>query len=219
MKCKEIKNNLYDFISNRLEEATSKEVEEHLEQCNECKPELEKLKKTLSILDHWDSPKLNEYFTNKVMSQIIDIRRKRVTIFKKLFRPSLIPLEAVALVCIVFLGVLIFRGIFTPKVKEVSRELKIQLEITEAKNPIIIETENIELTFISMNEIIRTHNGDLISSKKVESGIKIIFYVKEEKERELFQDLKQLGRTKIKKKGYKNRNGNIVMIIKEIPNN
>lgn len=222
MNCVGIRYNLYDFITRDLAEDIHKEINNHLKSCSGCRLELRELKESVALLDKWELPKLSKNFTKNVMGKIQGDRPKSEILLtkRKLFlKPWLIPIEAAALAGVVFLGFIIFRGVFGPKVVTIPREVKIELGITEVKNPIIIESENIELSFVYLNNLIQSHKGSIIDSKKIPSGMKVVFEIKENNELTLLKELKKWKRIQIPNKGYRDEKGNIVVVIKKFPTN
>jgi len=89
------------------------------------------------------------------------------------------------------------------------------LHLKEVKNPIILETGDIDNTFEKVRRLIQTHNGKMIEAIWIEQGIKMVFSLEKEEEIQLFKEFDKLGRTKIEKEGYRDKKGNIVVLLKE----
>lgn len=240
MECNETRENLFDYYMKRLDKATLREVEKHMEGCKDCLSELKELQKTLSLLDQWKPPELPKDFKDRVMSRIESQPRLSFQpIIDKLFRPLYIklPLEGLAVAIVIFL-VLTVRGVFTPEIEKIPKGLTLSTPLPEVKNPIVIETEDVDTAFARLVEIIETHNGKLIGQRKVDQGVEIAFkiepreektrrpsYMHEEKampptypteqEKILFKDLNKLGMVHIEEEGYKDQAGNIVILLKK----
>jgi len=89
------------------------------------------------------------------------------------------------------------------------------LHLKEVKNPIILETGDIDNTFEKVRRLIQAHNGKMIEAIWIEQGIKMVFSLEKKEEISLFKEFNKLGRTKIEKEGYRNKKGNIVVLLKE----
>lgn len=59
MKCNEVKNNLVDFATGKVE---SREIEEHLKICESCRIEFEEIKSFVSILGSYDFETPSEFY-------------------------------------------------------------------------------------------------------------------------------------------------------------
>ena len=114
---------------------------------------------------------------------------------------------------------IIYRGVTPEKPFEIEKILGKQvfttLSLKEVKNPIIIETGDIESTFEQVRRLIKAHNGNMQEAIWIEKGIKLIFNLRREEETSLFNEINKLGRTKIEKEGYRDKKGNIVIFLKE----
>jgi hypothetical protein len=55
----------------------------------------------------------------------------------------------------------------------------------------------------------------MIEAIWIEQGIKMVFSLEKKEEISLFKEFNKLGRTKIEKEGYRNKKGNIVVLLKE----
>jgi len=70
MQCNEIQDNLYDYITCRIEPAQRSIIAEHLMSCSACRAEHDEMKITLGLLDQIKLPKVSEGFTERVMQSL-----------------------------------------------------------------------------------------------------------------------------------------------------
>jgi hypothetical protein len=224
MHCENIKEHLYDFLTNRLDKEGYQKINEHLTACKGCQESLEELRGTLSLLNVWKAPEVPAGFKARVMEAIEEKEaKKHVTLFDwilgKVLRPYYIkfPLGAVAVAAMILLALTIYRGFMNEfeKPDKIPRDFKITQKIEEAKNPIIVEVEDIDKAYPRFLDIIQSHQGKLIRRKMVEAGMELTFKV--DKEKEVIGDLDQLGKVKREQEGYKNGEGNIVVYLKKNP--
>ncbi|MEM2538481.1 MAG: hypothetical protein QXE38_04155 [Candidatus Methanomethylicia archaeon] len=73
--------------------------------------------------------------------------------------------------------------------------------------------ENVDEAFNRIVQKIESSDGKLIRRRKINSGIEITFSVKRELEEKLLKDISLLGKMRIKKEGFRDKEGNIVLII------
>lgn len=100
MKCSEIKNNLVDYATGKLE---SEEMARHLEVCESCRIELEQIKKVILILGEYKVEEPPEFywsnFLNRVKRKIAE-RERDVRLF------ILKPVFAVPSITVIIIGLL-----------------------------------------------------------------------------------------------------------------
>jgi hypothetical protein len=84
MECLKVGNNLHAYLDDELDEATRKEVEEHLSQCPDCANEVELLKLTSLALSEWDDIEPSGNFNSKVWEKIEqDEKLSRTSLFPR----------------------------------------------------------------------------------------------------------------------------------------
>lgn len=220
MECKEIKELLYEFVTNRLGKEDFQLVEEHLKTCQGCQKESKELKDTLLLLNGWKIPELSPDFRAKVMNAIEGrVERKQVPlldrILNKIFRPYYLklPLQGLAVAAMIFLAFTIYRG-FVPEPDRGERGFQITTKIIEAKSPIIVETENFEKSFSKLKDIIQTYHGSLVRRRPVEGGMEVTFKVEKEQEENILKELDELGKVQKREEGFKDSDGNIVIVLR-----
>jgi hypothetical protein len=114
----------------------------------------------------------------------------------------------------VLLALTIYRN-FVPEIDRRPRDFKVMTGLVEAKSPVIIETKDVGEAFDKLKELIQTHQGHLVRRKPVDSGMEVTFRVSQEKEEGFFKDINLLGKVKKEKEGYKDGDGNMVILLKK----
>lgn len=213
MKCIDVENILYDYVSGRIENDKREVLEAHLRECQACKIRSDIVRETIPVLNHWAPPELPRDFADRILEKIYPREKTWWQNFKdKLFFPR--QWKAVALTAVVCLIVLVYTYEFGPKVDKIPRQVTIETEIAPAKNPIIIDTEeNIDSAFARLKELMKAHNGNLIRRRPVEAGLEVSVGIEQEREETFLQDLSEFGKVEIKE-GYKDSDGNIVIILR-----
>lgn len=223
-ECNKIQNNLYDYLQNNLDTTIRSLVESHLSQCEKCRSELEILKKTLGSLDQLEALSPQPSFCEKVLGKIELEEQQQSQLSRRLtaFFDSLVNKWAyvgiAALLVISFFAGKMYQSSLAPQRWIISqpKEIELKKESSISPNPIVIEIERNKFfdSFKQLLTLIEAHNGQLIRLKVVEYGIELIIQLDQTKEEILFKELNQLGRITMTKSGYRNKEGNIFIMIK-----
>jgi hypothetical protein len=109
MKCEQVKILLADYLDKKLPNGEMAMVKEHLQQCADCREELQFLKKYMKEIESFPSLKPPDNFLDSIHGRLN--RPKRGGVIRKLFVPIRIkvPLEAAALIALALTGVIIFK--------------------------------------------------------------------------------------------------------------
>lgn len=218
MKMEHLGDDLYDYVTVRLDEEAYRLAEEHVTGCGQCRKDADDLRETIRLLDQFQPPPLSEEFKQRVKQRLRELplpHRPLSYRIKEWFRIPYIklPLEGLAVVALVLLTFTILHRGITPEVKTIPKELKITIE--EVENPIVIKTTDVDNTLELLKGLIQRHNGKLLQTIHLDKGIKVTFSLNKEKEAFLFDDIRKLGEVRIEKEGYKDRQGNIVILLKK----
>lgn len=223
MRCARVKELLYDFLTHRLDGKTHHRVEEHLMACKHCQVEQRELEETISLLDQWKPPEISPTIEDQIISRIkkrmAEKPESRVkTIIDRVFRPYSIKitLEGLAVMAIILLSLTIYKGYYPGKFHEAEKAVKeLEIKFFEVKNPIIIETKDIDPALELVKNLIQNHHGSLLQTIWMDGGVKVTFSLKKEEESSLFDEFHRLGRVQMEKEGYKDGKGNIVVLLKK----
>jgi anti-sigma factor RsiW len=224
VSCEEAREVLYDFLTGRLGGEAHRRVEEHVEACQGCREELEELREALSFLDAWKVPELPVGFEERLRRRIAERARERSrsrlqVVIDKVFRPYHIklPLEGLAVAAVILVALTIYRGFAPEDRRELERGQEgVRIELAEVKNPVILEAGNTEEALDRLKAIVQAHHGQVIQTLWVERGVRVTFSLREEEEVSLFLELATLGKVAREKEGYRDREGNIVVLLREV---
>ena len=215
--CREISELLYEYQTGRLAPDAEKNVAEHLRDCEKCRRTHEDLIETLGALNEWKPPEVPAGFGKRVMGEIAkESKNVPVSLLDRFIKPSRfrLPIQGLAVAAMVLLALTIYRN-FVPEIDRMPRDFKVMTGLVEAKSPVIIETKDVGEAFDKLKELIQTHQGHLVRRKPVDSGMEVTFRVSQEKEEGFFKDINLLGKVKKEKEGYKEGDGNMVILLKK----
>src|SRR5258708_36741390 len=87
MNCNDIRENLIELLTDG---PASPEIKAHVTHCSACAQELESLRKTMSLLDEWESPEPSPYFLTRLKAHAREEREtSRSAVWTRLRRPAL----------------------------------------------------------------------------------------------------------------------------------
>ena len=87
MNCNDVRENLIELITNG---PADPQVKAHVSQCSACTEELGSLRKTMALLDEWESPEPSPYFLTRMRAHLKEEREKApANLFGWLRRPLL----------------------------------------------------------------------------------------------------------------------------------
>ena len=220
------------YIEGKLAKGERMQVENHISSCLYCLNQLTELRELIYFEKH--SFPLPSQLLQSIKGLFPKEERLRKEFLKDIFSPVIqrisdffaFPVRqwryaavSTATALVVILIVIIYRG-FTPEksfeISKIQREKAFSmLSLKEVKNPIIIETDNIGTTFEKVRGLIQAHNGKMLDALWIEKGIKLTFTLKKGDEASLFGDFSKLGEVSAKEEGYRDKKGNIVVLLKE----
>jgi len=220
------------YIEGKLPKGEKLRVENHISSCLYCLNQLTELKELIYFQKH--KAPLTSHLLQNIMGLFPKVEKPRKEFFKGIF-PSFIhrisdfftfPAQqwrytavSLATALAVILIIIVYRGVSPEKPFEMSKipgeKTFTMLSLKEVRNPIILETGDIDNTFEQVRKLIQAHNGKMIEATWLEKEIKLIFSLRKEEETSLFNELNKLGRTRMEKEGYRDRKGNVVVLLKE----
>jgi hypothetical protein len=220
------------YIEGKLPAGEKIRAEEHIGSCLYCLNQLTELKE-LVYFQKQNAP-LPSHLLQKIMGLFPKEEKQRKEFSKDIFYPVIqrisdfftFPVRqwryatvSLATALAVILIMMVYRGVTPEKPIEIEKILGKQvfttLSLKEVKNPIIIESENIDNTFEQVRKLIQAHNGKMLEAIWIEKEIKLIFSLGSKEETSLFNEFNKLGRVEIGKEGYRDKKGNIVVLLKE----
>jgi anti-sigma factor RsiW len=103
MNCNDVRENLIELLTNG---PADPQVRAHVSQCSACTEELGSLRKTMALLDEWESPEPSPYFLTRMRAHLKEEREKApASLFGWLRRPML----AAALATVLAAGGVVYR--------------------------------------------------------------------------------------------------------------
>jgi hypothetical protein len=220
------------YIENKLPKGEKMRVEKHISSCLYCLNQLTELKE-LVYFQRQSAP-LPSYLLQKIKDLFPKEEKFKKELSIDIFSPIIqrisdfftFPVRqwryatvSLATALAVILIMIIYRGVTPEKPFEIEKIPQprgfTMLSLKEVENPIIIETGDINNTFEQVRRLIQARNGKMIEAVWIEKGIKLIFNLRREEETSLFNEFNKLVRTKIEKEGYRDKKGNIVILLKE----
>jgi len=220
------------YIEGKLPKGEKLGVEDHISSCLYCLNQLTELKELIYFQKHRVT--LPSRLLQNIMGLFPKVERPRKEFFKDIFSLSVqrmselfafpvrqwrYAMVSMATALVVILILLIYRGLSPEKPFEIdripSRQIFTTLSLKEVKNPIVLKTGDIDDTFEKIRRLIQAHNGKMLEAIWIEKGIKLIFTLSREEETSLFDDFSKLGEVSAKEEGYRDKKGNIVVLLKE----
>ena len=220
------------YIEGKLAKGERMQVENHISSCLFCLNQLTELKELIYF--QRKSTPLSSHLLQNIKDLFPKEEKPRKEFLKDIFSPFIqrisdffaFPVRqwryatvSMATAIVVILGLVIYRGFTPEKPFEMTKIQKpgtlTMLRLTEVKNPIIIKTRDIDETFDRVRAFIRAHNGKMLEALWIEKGMKLTFTLKKGDEASLFDDFSKLGEVSAKEEGYRNKKGNIVVLLKE----
>ena len=112
MDCGEVQKKLSAFAEGAITAGERKEITTHLKKCRGCKRDLADLRKTIRYVKRLEEFEPPAWFVQRVMARVRDEAERKQGIWQRFFLPLHIkvPLEAIALICIVVGALYIFKS-------------------------------------------------------------------------------------------------------------
>jgi anti-sigma factor RsiW len=103
MNCNDVRENLIELLTDG---PADPQVTAHVSQCSACTEELSSMRKTMALLDEWESPEPSPYFLTRLRAHVKEEREKApASMFGWLRRPML----AAALATVLAAGGVVYR--------------------------------------------------------------------------------------------------------------
>jgi hypothetical protein len=225
MDCGQTKQLLYEFIIGQLDKETQGQVEDHLKVCQQCSLGAKEMKSTLGLIKEAEPPPPSPHFQEKLLTKLSQIplppKPFLLRLGERLRIPSLDSFymrrsyKWVAVAACMLLTLTVVRS-FIEENSHDAVQRGFQITLTEVKNPIIVETENVGAARGGLETLVQAHNGKIVQIIQEDKKLKVILSLEKGEESSFFSELQQIGKTKREKEGYKDKKGNIVVILSEV---
>ena len=108
MNCNDVRENLIELLTGG---PADPQVTAHVSQCSACAEELSSMRKTMALLDEWESPEPSPYFLTRLRAHVKEEQQKApASMFGWLRRPML----AAALATVLAAGGVVYRLTVAP---------------------------------------------------------------------------------------------------------
>lgn len=142
MNCNDVRENLIELLTDG---PADPQVKAHVSQCSACTEELGSMRKTMALLDEWESPEPSPYFLTRLRAHVKEEQQKApASMFGWLRRPML----AAALATVLAAGGVVYRlTVATPPVDPGPGTALADIESLDKNHDLIIDTDLVnELT-------------------------------------------------------------------------
>ena len=148
MECREIQENLNNYIEGLFPPETVRLYEEHFALCSKCSGDLSDLRRSIELVTGLEEIEPPQWLTQKVMARVREeaASKQKKGIFENLFSSFNLPLKAAAGFAIVVIAIVIFRDIrpVVQNTASVSEETAKQGPHRKKKVPRVIKREAVQ---------------------------------------------------------------------------
>jgi len=136
MNCNDVRESLIELLTDG---PADPQVKAHVSQCNACTEELGSMRKTMALLDEWESPEPSPYFLTRLRAHVKEEREKApASMFGWLRRPML----AAALATVLAAGGVVYRlTVATPPPETGPGTAVADIESLDKNHDLIIDTD------------------------------------------------------------------------------
>ena len=141
MNCNDVRESLIELLTDG---PADPQVKAHVSQCSACTEELGSMRKTMALLDEWESPEPSPYFLTRLRAHVKEEQQKApASMFGWLRRPML----AAALATVLAAGGVVYRIVATPPAEPGPGTAVADIESLDKNHDLIIDTDLVnELT-------------------------------------------------------------------------
>jgi len=222
MNCSEMREQIYGWHQGTLSPEDRTVLERHLKDCRNCQGFAEDLKKTLVFLNAIPPPPLSRRFMETVLVKSSSVHLPSRSVWER-FREWLQipylkwPLEGLAATALILIALFVYKDFNAArpsKVEVAPRSFSMEFSKTKAGQPIILSTKNIDKTLGLLQDLIRDNQGQIIRIVSIDRDKKVVFSLERNKEAEFMSGLRSLGPVQTASEGFRDGEGNIVIILK-----
>lgn len=162
MKCFDVRENLSLYIDGELERAKAKELESHIEECDECRRELLFFRDMVKAVGEIKEEELPENFHSDMMKKIKNIEKKQYFFRRGIFsKMTTMVAGVVVIICVVFGGKQFYSN---------ENLLQNETEVLGEENETILKEENDYGREVRNSEA--KSNSDIKSKKGAKNDVK-----------------------------------------------
>jgi hypothetical protein len=227
MNCRQVIERLYDLETGRLGADESERIRGHVKGCERCRRELDQIKEILALLDKAQAPDPSPGYQEKIRARLRQVQanvpvsaRPLHAGFKEWLEeffsgcPPLAAASALVAVLVLGIGYIAYRTMLRPEHDTIRRGgIAVRGPALEAEKPLEIRVSNVERAFEELSGLVEAYGGRIVRRWPIEGGKQILLRVPESEEKSFIGDLSGLGEITRPKSGYKDGEGNIVVIM------
>jgi len=101
MNCNDVRENLIELLAEGPADAA---ITAHVKECSACSRELDELRKTIALLDEWETPVPSPYFLTRLQAHVKDVKEERKSASEGWFGWLRRPVWAVSLATVLVAG-------------------------------------------------------------------------------------------------------------------
>jgi hypothetical protein len=194
MKQTHFEENLYDYVTKRMDERDYQLAEEHVKGCARCQGEIDELTQTLELLEEFQPPPLPASYKMKVRKEIQDFPLPAKQLLQRLRDSIRVPyikwtLEGIAVTALILLTFTIYRNLTPEGIHDTEKAPKGEgIRLNQVKNPVIIEVADTEIILEKIKEIIRVHGGQVLQVIQTTEGMRVTFSPGKEGEKTILNE-------------------------------
>jgi hypothetical protein len=219
MSCQPHEDLLYDYVAQRLGDDERMALEAHLKSCDACCKKLDVIKQTLPVLDSWEAPKVSAHLINRIVKKAHELQtpwwRKMLDMITLPSR-FMLPVQAVAaatLIFTIYIGVSDISNGDHQNGRGVRTGVITGIQVPQVDHPIQIKVENIEAAMTRLSDLVQEKEGKLVRKRNLARVVTL--RIEKADEETFFKAIGELGEIEKPEKGYKDSDGNIVIVLQE----
>jgi hypothetical protein len=221
MDCDKVLDDLHLYISKKLDDSISREIEEHIDNCSSCKKQLKEVSWFFLSLEQDPPPGISHDFSQRVLKRTksLPVKEKPWLLrFKKSIQVPAVkwPLEGFAAVAVVMLITFTFyRGIFTDHPSRPDSGLKgTKITLYDVRNPVLIVSDKpSDIALDDLKQLVKNRQGKILQVLMRADGFRITIGIPTEREKIMLSEFNKLGKVTRSQEGYKDNKGNIVVLL------
>lgn len=139
MNCNEVRENLVVLLA---EGRTDPAVAAHVHQCSVCTEEMESFRRTLALLDEWESPEPSPYFLTRLRAHISEEKAKPAVtgVFAWMRRPTM----AISMAAVLVAGAILYRVAINEPPQQQPGPAVADIEALERNHEVLVNTDLID---------------------------------------------------------------------------
>lgn len=221
MDCNLFIDNIHLYVSRKGDMDLLREMDDHIKSCNSCKKHVEEVSWFFLSLEKESPALLSKDFTERVLKRTRAMHIQHESLLARLKELIMIyphrwtvgGLVAVAAVLVITFT--FYKGIISELPSNPSQNIKgSNITFYAVKNPILIDAEkSTDIALDDLKKLIRQRQGKILQVLMKDNSFRVTIGISAEREKIMLNDLSRIGKVTLTRKGYKDAQGNIVVIL------